>query len=125
MPKWVRAIGPEARKRILEELAAEMSYRELASLLGITPAAVYKYLSGKAVPRDEVVLRAIEYAAEAGIRSVIDIVTGEIAASLEGFLEWVLDTGLASYAEINKLSEMLARAKLALVASLSPRIRSP
>lgn len=120
----VAIISPWVRRRIIEVLAGELSYRQLAESLGVTAAAVHKYLTGKSTPRDAVVLKAIELAGELGLSEVGDIILEDLAGELEALLKLLTDRDLASASSVSRLSGIVGRAKLALAAGLSTAHRS-
>jgi len=48
---YVHLLSKEARRKIIEVLASSRGVRRLADELGVTPAAVSKYLRGLRTPR--------------------------------------------------------------------------
>ncbi|MCE4618465.1 MAG: hypothetical protein F7C37_03390 [Desulfurococcales archaeon] len=115
----VGIIKPETRRKIIEILTSELSYRQVARSLGVTAAAIHKYITGKSTPRDEVVKRAIDLAAELGLTEVGDLILEDIATELEALLKTLAEKDLASAAHVSKLSSIVGRAKLVLAAGLS------
>ncbi len=56
----VHWISKEARYRIIEVLASTRSLKQLAQELGVSSAAVNKYLSRRMHPSDQTIARALE-----------------------------------------------------------------
>ncbi len=115
-----RILSPEARRVIIKMLISEMSYRELASQLGVTPAAIYKYVTGKAVPRDEIVARAISLVEDKA--EVSAIIGRELARIVGDYIEWTLSHGVLDRVILENIETMLARASLVTAASRSDRL---
>jgi len=87
---FIRVLSPAARRRILEILLERRSYRELALQLGVSPAAIAKYLSGRAAPRDDVMARALSALEPEEAEDVALIVTEEMAEAVESFIDWLI-----------------------------------
>ncbi len=118
--KGLAFIPPETRRKLIEILAMELSYRQLAYSLGVTPPAIYKYLSGKATPRDTVVEKALVLAADLGIDDIGDEIINDIATELEELIKILVNLNLIAPGSLSRLSDIIMRAKLVL-ASMSPR----
>ncbi len=110
----VSIIPAETRRKIIEALSLEMSYRRLAESLGVTPASIYKYLRGSAVPRDTVVEKALRLSADLGIEEVGEMIINDIAGELEKLIEFLVSEGLLPPGTLSRLSDIIIRAKLAL-----------
>ncbi|MEM0178659.1 MAG: helix-turn-helix domain-containing protein [Fervidicoccaceae archaeon] len=76
--KLVHMLSKEARRRILEVLARERG-SEAAEVLGISRAALSKFLNGKIHPSDEVVERAISSANSLEMNKILVIIAEDIA----------------------------------------------
>jgi len=113
---FARALSPQARRRLIELMVAESSYRETASLLDVTPAAVYKYVTGKAVPRDDVAVRAVE-ALAARDPAAIELVEAEVLGVVQSYIVWALERGVLTARFLDSLERLVARARLVKVAS--------
>lgn len=114
----IAIIKPETRRRIIQLLSSELSYRQAASSLGVSPTAIHKYVTGKSTPRDGVVRRAIELAAELGLTEIGDVILEDVARELEALLIMLAERELASPTQISRLSNIVGRVKLVLAASL-------
>ena len=64
----------------LGEWTQGVSARALAELVGVTPDAVYKWISGTTVPRVEVALRLVEFSG--GKVSLVDVFTQRVHLEL-------------------------------------------
>ena len=115
MPTFHKALSAETRRKIIMILARHRSYRDLAGLLGVSPAAIHKYLTGKSQPGDAVVEKALRIADRYERGEIAAIVSEELAVVLEDFLRWALEDGSIDPADIEKLGSIIARAKLSRV----------
>ncbi len=111
-PAFVRALSPGARRRILEVLLERRSYRELASQLGVSPAAIVKYLSGRATPRDDVVARALSAAEPDEAEDIAAIILGDIAEVIDEFIDWLVGLGVPSGQAAAMLERAASRLRL-------------
>ncbi len=107
MPKFIHLLGKEARLKIIEVLAATRSHREVAELLGVTPAAVTKYLSRRTHPSDAVVARALEAATGDERRRIAEIIREEMLSGLKSYIEWALSEGLFTREDLHKIEEVV------------------
>ena len=119
----VSILSADTRRRIIEQLALNLSYRQLANSLGVSPAAIYKYLSGKSTPRDEVICRALALAGDLGLTEIGELILEDLARELEGLLDKLIEYELASSEHIARLADVVGRAKLVLAASLRAHSR--
>jgi len=113
---FARALSADTRRRIVELIVSESSYREAASILEVTPAAVYKYVSGRAVPRDDVTVRAVE---ELVARDplAVEIVESDLLGVVHDYIVWALERGVLTAEFLDRLERLIARARLVKVAS--------
>ena len=117
----VSLISPKTRRRIIEQLSLSLSYRQLASSLGVTPSAIHKYLTGRSTPRDEIVCRAIDLAGDLGLTEIGEIITEDMTKELEALLEKLVKSDLAAPSNVMRLSDVVGRVKLAMVAGMKAR----
>ncbi len=110
---FVHMLGKEARRRIVEVLVEGRSLREAAELLGVTPAAVSKYLSGRTHPSDRVVERALRAASSGERRLMAQVVVEEYVIGLSSLVDWLLEEGLADRRLARALEEAAAKLRLA------------
>jgi len=112
-----QALRGEARRKIIMILARHRSYRDLAALLGVSPAAIHKYLAGKSLPGDGVVERALSIADRYEKSEIARVIMKDIAETLEDFLRWALEEEVLDAGSIEELGDIVARAKLSAVIS--------
>jgi len=115
VPVFHQALREEARRKIIVVLARHRSYRDLARLLGVSPAAIHKYLSGKSMPGDQVIERALEIADRYEKSEIAREIARDIAETLEDFLQWALRQEVLDTASIEELGDIVARAKLSSI----------
>ena len=83
----IHNLSKEARSKIIEVLLENRSKVELARELGLSPAAITKFLNGVTHPSDETIERAFKIASEREKREIIDIILDDLLQSLEEFVE--------------------------------------
>ncbi|MGC9210004.1 MAG: helix-turn-helix domain-containing protein [Acidilobus sp.] len=114
---YVHLLSKEARKRIIELLAASRGVRRLAEELGVTPAAVSKYLRGTTHPSDKVMARAIQLATPEEAAEISKIVAEVLLEGVNDYVRWSVEKGVVDPRVSIKLSELAARAGLASLSS--------
>jgi len=112
MIKYVHLLGKESRQKIIEILANERGVRELANELGVTPAAVSKYLSGLTHPSDIVLEKAISIANDDEIVRIAKIVSEEFIEGLSNFIDWSLNKGILDLKFYRRLNDLTAKVGL-------------
>jgi predicted transcriptional regulator len=112
MIKYVHLLGKESRQKIIEILANERGVRELANELGVTPAAVSKYLSGLTHPSDIVLEKAISIASDDEIVRIAKIVSDEFIEGLSNFIDWSLNKGILDLKFYRRLNDLTAKVGL-------------
>ncbi len=117
MPKYVHLLGKDARRRVVERLAASRGVRKLAAELGVTPAAISKYLRGETHPSDRVIERALESASPEEALEVSHIVAEELLGGIKDYIEWASEKGVLDPKLATRLSELAAKAGLASMSS--------
>ena len=115
--KYVHLLGKEARRKIIERLASSKGVRKLADELGITPAAVSKYLRGQTHPSDRVIMKAIETLEPDDALEVSKIIEEELLSGLEDYIEWAAEKGVVDPRLSLRLSELAAKAGLTSLSS--------
>ena len=115
--KYVHLLGKEARRKIIERLASSKGVRRLADELGITPAAVSKYLRGQTHPSDRVIMKAIETLEPDDALEVSKIIEEELLSGLEDYIEWAAEKGVVDPRLSLRLSELAAKAGLTSLSS--------
>jgi len=110
--RFVHLLGKRARERIIELLASTRSYTELAELLGISTAAISKYLSGKTHPSDAVLMRAIEVANPEEKEVIIKIILEEFADGLKDLFSWASQESVLRRSHLRVIENVLYEAYL-------------
>jgi transcriptional regulator with XRE-family HTH domain len=82
----IHNLSKEARRKIIEILLENRSRKELAEELGLSPAAITKFLNGITHPSDETIEKALEIASEDEKREIINVILNDIMLSLEEFI---------------------------------------
>ncbi|MFP3201052.1 MAG: helix-turn-helix transcriptional regulator [Sulfolobus sp.] len=82
----IHNLSKEARRKIIEILLENRSRKELAEELGLSPAAITKFLNGITHPSDETIEKALEIASEDEKREIINVILNDIMLSLEEFV---------------------------------------
>ncbi len=117
MSTYVHLLSKEARKRIIELLASSRGVRRLADELGVTPAAVSKYLRGMTHPSDRVIAKAIELATPEEATEISKIVAEVLLEGVNDYVRWSVEKGVVDPKVSMRLSELAARAGLASLSS--------
>ena len=110
--KFVHLLGKDARSKVISVLASSRSYTELAELLGVSTAAISKYLRGKTHPSDHVMLRAPEVADDEEKEIIAEIIINELSEGLREFILWARSEGLLKRDHLRMLEEILYEAYL-------------
>lgn len=120
VPSYVHLLGKETRRKIIEIMANSRGVRRLAEELGVTPAAISKYLRGETHPSDRVVERAIEVMSSDEALEVSRIVANELLEGLNDYVRWSIERGVVDPRVSARLSEIAAMAGLASLSSRKP-----
>ncbi len=112
MQRFLHNLSKDARRRIIEVMLASRSQRGLAEDLGITPAAVNKYLTGKTHPSDRVLERIIEIASREEAMEISRIIAEDLAKGIEEYLAWAADKRAIHPDLYKSLESLLTRARL-------------
>ncbi|MEB3851574.1 MAG: DNA-binding protein [Desulfurococcales archaeon] len=107
VPGFVHRLSKDARISIIQVLAAQRTHREVAEMLGVTPAAVTKYLYRRTHPSDAVILRALEAAGEEELKVIADIMLDDLLGGIKSLIDWALDNGLLAREDIRKIEEAI------------------
>ncbi len=91
---FVGSLDREARLAVLRLAARRRTYREIARIMGVSPAAVSKYMSGRMAPSDEAVGRLLLGLEEEELREAAGLILDKLVLSLSSFLEWATAHGL-------------------------------
>ncbi|MEB3861689.1 MAG: helix-turn-helix domain-containing protein [Desulfurococcales archaeon] len=112
MARFLHNLSKDARRRIIEVMLYARSQRSLAEELGITPAAVNKYLTGKTHPSDRVMERILEIASSEEALLISKIIAEDLAKSMEEYLAWAADRRALHPDSLRTLEQTINRARL-------------
>jgi predicted transcriptional regulator len=118
--KFIHLLGKDARLRIVEVLASTRTHKEVAELLGVTPAAVTKYLTRRTHPSDHVLARALEAVEGEELRLISEIIRDELLAGLRSYMAWALERGILTRDDIHRIEEIVYSGVLTLSARGRP-----
>jgi transcriptional regulator with XRE-family HTH domain len=113
----VHLLGKETRRKIIELMASGRGVRQLAEELGVTPAAISKYLKGETHPSDRVLEKAIESASPEEALEISRMVAAELLDGIDDYVNWSLERGVIDPRLSVKLSEIAAKVGLASLSS--------
>ncbi|MGC9112802.1 helix-turn-helix domain-containing protein [Acidilobus sp.] len=117
LPSYVHLLGKETRRKIIELMASGRGVRQLAEELGVTPAAISKYLKGETHPSDRVLEKAIESASPEEALEISRMVAAELLDGIDDYVNWSLERGVIDPRLSVKLSEIAAKVGLASLSS--------
>ncbi len=114
MQVFNHVISKRSRRRIVEILAATRSMRGLAEEIGVSPAAIHKYITGKTHPSDEVVKRMIELADYEETRKIAEAILDDLSTALDEFILWALEKDVLTNRDLDRLEASINKARLVL-----------
>ncbi|MEB3778994.1 MAG: helix-turn-helix domain-containing protein [Desulfurococcales archaeon] len=112
MSKFLHHLSKDARRRIIEVLASGRSQRDLAEDLGVTPAAVNKYLSGTTHPSDRILLRALTIASRAEMEEISMIIAEDLISGLEDYIKWAMENKTLYYRSLDRIESLATKSRL-------------
>jgi predicted transcriptional regulator len=112
---FIHLLGKDTRRYIIAILLENRSYRELADMLGVTPAAIVKYVSGKTHPSDRVIERAVMRASREEKEAIAAAIADEVVHGLKSLVNWMLEEGIIDKGLVRGLEDAAARLRLASV----------
>ena len=86
---FIHMLGKQARLRIVELLVERRGVRAAAELLGVSPAAVSKFLNGDTAPSDKVVARAFMNAGPGELEEMLHIALEEFLRGAYSLAAWI------------------------------------
>ncbi|ACP36170.1 transcriptional regulator, XRE family [Sulfolobus islandicus Y.G.57.14] len=110
MEKAIHNLGKDARLHIIHILLQNRSKKELADELGITPAAITKYLKGITHPSDEIIEKCIEVAKEDEYYEIIKIIISDITEALIELSREIDIEKIMENENVQKLKKLLDKA---------------
>ncbi len=114
MQVFSHILSKRTRRKIVEILAASRSMRDLAEELGVTPAAVHKYLRGKTHPSDEVLNKMLALADYEESRKIAEAILEDLSKGLEEFIVWALERDVLTSRDLDRLEIAISKARLVL-----------
>ncbi len=90
----VHWISKDARYRIIELMLSTRSTRQLAEELGVSPAAVNKYIRRATHPSDDTIRRALEILGEYEKERVLQVIIDDILGALEAVINDIVDDNI-------------------------------
>jgi len=100
---FVERLGRSGRLALLEVAAKKRTYRDLARIMGVSPAAVSKYMSGRMAPSDAAVARLLESLDADEAREAALLILNYLAEGLKDFLQWASSKGLIKPVEAERI----------------------
>ena len=88
--------------------------RGLAEEIGVSPAAIHKYITGKTHPSDEVVKRMIELANYEETRKIAEAILDDLSTALDEFILWALEKDVLTNRDLDRLEASINKARLVL-----------
>ncbi|WP_338599645.1 helix-turn-helix domain-containing protein [Sulfolobus tengchongensis] len=110
MEKAIHNLGKDARLHIIHILLRNRGKKELADELGITPAAITKYLKGITHPSDEIIKKSIQIASDEEYNEIIKTIITDLTEALIELIENVDIEMIIENENTVKLKKMLERA---------------
>jgi transcriptional regulator with XRE-family HTH domain len=101
--EFVERLGRSGRLALLEVAAKKRTYRDLARIMGVSPAAVSKYMSGRMAPSDAAVARLLESLDTDEAREVAILILNYLAEGLRDFIQWASSKGLIKPGEAERI----------------------
>ncbi len=92
--RFIHLLSKEARLRLIELALLRRSAKELAEELGVSPAAISKYTSGKMHPSDDTVRRLFRILDPEERVRAYTVILEDLVYGLEELLEYVSSNGI-------------------------------
>ncbi|GAB6148539.1 helix-turn-helix domain-containing protein [Stetteria hydrogenophila] len=108
--EFVEMLGRSGRLAVLRVAARRRTYRELARIMGVSPAAVSKYMSGRMSPSEAGLARLLDALDREEAREVALMILEYLAGGLRSFIAWAASRGLLERSEIEGVLAELSRA---------------
>ncbi len=86
--KFIHLLSKEARLRIIEIALKSRSARELADELGVSPAAISKYVNGLMYPSDETMQRLFHILGEHELEEAYTIALEDLVEGVEELIQY-------------------------------------
>jgi len=86
--KFIHLLSKEARLRIIELALRNRSARELADELGVSPAAISKYVNGQMHPSDETMQRLFHILGDDELEEAYTIALEDLVEGIEELIQY-------------------------------------
>lgn len=86
--KFIHLLSKEARLRIIELALRNRSARELADELGVSPAAISKYVNGQMHPSDETMQRLFHILDDDELEEAYTIALEDLVEGIEELIQY-------------------------------------
>ncbi len=101
--EFVERLGRSGRLALLEVAAKKRTYRDLARIMGVSPAAVSKYMSGRMAPSDAAVARLLESLDTDEAHEAAILILNYLAEGLRDFIQWAFSKGFIKPGEAERI----------------------
>lgn len=107
MEKYLHMMGKPARRDVIAYMVLKYGQSETANLLGVSKAAISKYMKGKTHPSDEILYKAFSINDSSLRKKMLERLAGELVDALD---ELVRDYGsIASQDELSLLRNTVCK----------------
>ena len=113
MLSFLQHVSKEARREIVRVMLRDRSQRELAELMGVSPAAVTKYIYGRTHPSDDTLMRLVRSASPRELEEIAHIILEDLVGGLISFIDWASERRILPVDSVRSLEEAVGRARLA------------
>ncbi len=113
MLSFLQHVSKEARREIVRVMLRDRSQRELAELMGVSPAAVTKYIYGRTHPSDDTLMRLVRSASPRELEEIARIILEDLVEGLISFIDWASERRILPVDSVRSLEEAVGRARLA------------
>ncbi|BDB97018.1 helix-turn-helix domain-containing protein [Saccharolobus caldissimus] len=122
MEKAIHNLGKEARLHIIYILLQNRGKKELSQELGITPAAITKYLKGKTHPSDNIIRKCLDIATEEEYELIINIIISDLTNAIIELIENVDAKFIVKNENVRKLKKIIDETQTKLLSTSSSLI---
>ena len=92
--RFIHLLSKEARLKLIELALSHRSAKELAEELGVSPAAISKYMSGRMHPSDDTIRKLFRILDPGEHVRAYTIILEDLAYGIEELLEYVSANGV-------------------------------
>ncbi|AWR97096.1 hypothetical protein DFR86_05640 [Acidianus sulfidivorans JP7] len=110
--KAIHNISKEARAEIIEILLENRSKKELATELGVTPAAIVKFSRGVTHASDKTIEKALDISNEKERKRIIEVIANDLVTSLIEVIREYPEIEIEKVDELRKILDEIEKTKL-------------